>query len=419
MPSNGNGAGGGGVQVGKYSEDYLLSRAAEIVGEKTKSSTIFDPQAEAVLPKFKRSELKLGRVLGRGGFCTVSEISKVTIPEVAAGRPAATEDDDDDDDDGGGGGAGGSGTGFQGAILQDRNFVATKYLRKGKDARYAIKTLSDDVQKDPERFVAGIIDLAIESRFLAVIKHPNIIKMRATAESDPYKHGFFVVLDRLYDTLTARFAVWKKNKKKMTGIGKIRDMKGQKKKDLFVERILVSYDLAAAMKHLHSLNILYRDLKPDNIGFDVRGDVKIFDFGLAKEINPNEKMESGLYKLSGNTGSLRYMAPEVALSQPYNSTADVYSFAILFWQILSTETPFSGYSVNMHENHVIKQGYRPKMNPSWSKSISNLLATGWSKNIPDRPCFETICEVLRGEVTLLRGDVEGILDVSNRTARSM
>uniref|UniRef100_A0A7S4JLR6 Protein kinase domain-containing protein n=1 Tax=Odontella aurita TaxID=265563 RepID=A0A7S4JLR6_9STRA len=409
------------LKIGKFSEDYLLSRAAEIVGEKTKNSTVFDAEAEAALPKFKRSELTLGRVLGRGGFCTVSEIGKVTIPEVSGGaataganRPTAAEDNDDDDEEGCDGGVG-----IQGQILQDRNFIATKYLRKGKDARYAIKTLSDDVMRDPERFVAGIIDLAIEARFLAVIKHPNIIKMRATAESEPYKHGFFVVLDRLYDTLTMRFSTWKRNKKKMTGIGKIRDMKGQKKKDLFIERILVSYDLAAAVKHLHNMNILYRDLKPDNIGFDVRGDVKIFDFGLAKEVRPDDKMESGLYKLSGNTGSLRYMAPEVALSQPYNFTADVYSFAILFWQILTMDTPFSGYSVNMHQNHVIKQGYRPKIDQSWSKSISNLLSTGWSKSIRDRPCFETVCEVLRGEVTLLRGDFEAILDVSNRTAKSM
>jgi serine/threonine protein kinase len=57
-------------------------------------------------------------------------------------------------------------------------------------------------------------------------------------------------------------------------------------------------------------SIIYRDLKPDNIGFDVRGDVKIFDFGLAKEINPKKKLDDGTYNLTADTGSLRYMAPE-------------------------------------------------------------------------------------------------------------
>ena len=61
--------------------------------------------------------------------------------------------------------------------------------------------------------------------------------------------------------------------------------------------------------------IAFEILKPDNIGFDVRGDIKIFDFGLAKELHPDDKMENGLYNLTGDTGSPRYMAPEVALGK--------------------------------------------------------------------------------------------------------
>lgn len=410
MTSNSNGTGGGGVRIGKYSEEFLLKRASDIVKEKTKSSTVFDEEAENSMPKFDRSEITLGRVLGRGGFSTVSEIKGVTIAESTGlnGATSYTHGDDEEED---------------GIILahvvQDRRFISQNCRRKGKDARYAMKELSSNLRGDPERFIAGIIDLAIEARFLAVIKHPNIIKMRATATSNPYEHGYFVVLDRLYDTLTKKFTVWKKEKAKVTGISKIRDMKGKKKKDLWVERLHVCYDLASALRHLHSLNILYRDLKPNNIGFDVRGDVKIFDFGLAKEVVAEERMEDGLYKLSGNTGSLRFMAPEVALEKPYDFSVDVYSFSVLMWQICSLETPYSGYSVSMHHDHVIQRGHRPKINSSWSPVLANLMRNGWSKIIRDRPNFEEIIEVLRNEVSDLMGDADISLDVSNRTAKSM
>jgi serine/threonine protein kinase len=51
--------------------------------------------------------------------------------------------------------------------------------------------------------------------------------------------------------------------------------------------------------------------KPDNIGFNSEGELKMFDFGLAKRITNADKAEDDLYNLTGNTGSLRYMAPEV------------------------------------------------------------------------------------------------------------
>ena len=52
---------------------------------------------------------------------------------------------------------------------------------------------------------------------------------------------------------------------------------------------------------------------PDNVGFDNQGKVKLFDFGLAREVHDNDNCGNGTYKLTPNTGSLRYMAPEVYL----------------------------------------------------------------------------------------------------------
>lgn len=59
-------------------------------------------------------------------------------------------------------------------------------------------------------------------------------------------------------------------------------------------------------------SILHRDIKPQNIGFDIRGDVKLFDFGLSKELKPNQQVGNDQYHSSGLAGTRRYMSPEMA-----------------------------------------------------------------------------------------------------------
>lgn len=191
----------------------------------------------------------MGRVLGRGGFCVVNEIQKFDLEANSPLDKKTTADgqiiDEEEDEFGE--------LRYDGGILvQNRKFMSRRCLRQGKHSRYAIKTLSDECLKDPERFVGGVIDLAVESRFLAVIRHPNIIKMRGVSDGNPYDRGFFVVLDRLYATLTMKITAWKKEDGKSKGIGKILDMKGKKKRKCWVDRLIVVYDLSTALEYLHS-----------------------------------------------------------------------------------------------------------------------------------------------------------------------
>lgn len=195
------------------------------------------------------TELVLGRVLGRGGFCVVNEIKNFKLDAKSPLNQTTNNDgmipDEEEDEFGE--------LRYDGGILiQDRKFMARRCLRQGKHARYAIKTLSDECLSDPERFVGGVIDLAVESRFLSVIRHPNIIKMRGTSDGNPYDRGFFVVLDRLYATLTMKITGWRNDVNKTKGIGKIMDMKGKKKRKIWVDRLIVVYDLSTALEYLHS-----------------------------------------------------------------------------------------------------------------------------------------------------------------------
>jgi serine/threonine protein kinase len=76
----------------------------------------------------------------------------------------------------------------------------------------------------------------------------------------------------------------------------------QKKKAELLDRIKIAMQIADAMHYLHSMGIVFRDLKPDNMGFDENGVLKLFDFGLAKELKSNMKHDDGKYDLTGNTG---------------------------------------------------------------------------------------------------------------------
>lgn len=183
------------------------------------------------------TELELGSVLGRGGFCQVFEVTKVSLK-----------------------GSGGSGSIKKKStdehhihnIVQDREFMEAHCIRRGKDYRYAIKKLRQDLVKDHQLFISGIMDLAIEARFLAVIRHPNIIKMRAFSSDTPYSRNYFVVLDRLYDTLTKRLGKWRKQGQGVVA-RKLLDRKGKKRLAFWLERITVAYDLSCALRHLHEL----------------------------------------------------------------------------------------------------------------------------------------------------------------------
>jgi hypothetical protein len=105
------------------------------------------------------------------------------------------------------------------------------------------------VRLDASTFINAIVDLAIEARFLSVIRHGNIIKMRAMSIGTPYDSKFFVVLDRLYDILSTRLVKWKKQKP--AGLKKLLDRGGKKESSFFVERITFGYDLSCALKYLH------------------------------------------------------------------------------------------------------------------------------------------------------------------------
>ena len=101
--------------------------------------------------------------------------------------------------------------------------------------------------------------MAVEARLLCSIEHPNIVKLRALAKKDLLDPGFFIIMDRLYDTLEKRLQKWQIRLQRTSGLsGRLTDRKGVKGATLYEERVVAAFDLSAALAHLHEHRIVYR-----------------------------------------------------------------------------------------------------------------------------------------------------------------
>ena len=102
--------------------------------------------------------------------------------------------------------------------------------------------------------------------------------------------------------------------------------------------------------------------------------------------------------MTGLTGAIRYMAPEVSLGEPYNLSADVYSWSMVMWFILALEPPFGFYTEDMIQDRVHQRGSRPALYAKWSVPMGNLLKRAWAKKISSRPSIVEVCSALKIEL---------------------
>ena len=254
---------------------------------------------------------------------------------------------------------------------------------------YACKKLKQELLSNPKDYIKAATELAYEAYILSCLDHQNIIKLRghnsdgiasfadvagSTHESlpatfssdrvDPPTPSFFLILDFLQETLDQRIERWRTNDRPMNMIEILQRS---------ISKISICRQLASALEYLHSKRVVFRDLKPQNIGFcEKDGEIlKLFDFGLSRELphsianadennqNVYKTNENMSFDLSGLVGTIRYMAPEVCLGQPYNWACDIYSWSIVAWEIWSQTKPFAAFTPDLYQNLVCRQGYRP------------------------------------------------------------
>lgn len=166
------------------------------------------------------------------------------------------------------------------------------------------------------------------------------------------------------------------------------------------KRQMILAGIAKGMMVLHDNFVIHRDLKPGNVLLDDQYKPRITDFGLSKYFDPtNSKRQS-----MANCGTCLYMAPEVIVGNQFNAKADVYSFGILMFEVVTGQAAYSEFNnkkispIELKEK--IRNGYRPTFRVEVKEPIKELIQQCWATDPRERPSFADIFDKLK----LIRND---------------
>lgn len=257
------------------------------------------------------------------------------------------------------------------------NKRALESIEAGADVDEAMKIM-DEAEMLQEEKEEALNDFRQEISVLKSLRHPHIVLLLAFSTTENYE----VMISELMDL-------------SLLDVFKAHQVHGTK----LARKSAISYaiQLARGMNYLHTckLPIVHRDLKPANLLLDHTGLLKISDFGLAK-VRPDVKKgqnENGRF-MTGETGSYRFMAPEVFRHEDYNETVDVYSYAMILFYLLDGLPPWPFLSGVEAVRRASEEGDRPIIPRNWDQRLSALLQECWHENKASRPPFKMIIEIL-------------------------
>jgi serine/threonine protein kinase/formylglycine-generating enzyme required for sulfatase activity len=152
-----------------------------------------------------------------------------------------------------------------------------------------------------------------------------------------------------------------------------------------IERVIhITTQIAEALAAAHALPMIHRDLKPDNIMITRKGSdsdfVKVLDFGIAKALT--EEGSDNLTKTGFVLGTPVYMSPEQLLGEPLDGRSDIYSLAIIVFEMLSGRLPFEGDNPQaVMMKRVMGQPIRLRaLAPSVSEAVENAVMSGLERD---------------------------------------
>ena len=230
--------------------------------------------------------------------------------------------------------------------------------------------------------------LVTEITVLAALDHPNTVKMIGAVVEEG---TIGIVMEYLPRSLFQAIFIDRA------------EFPNTKKKEIV-------HEMASALLYLHTHEpkIAHCDIKSENVLLDGNDKAKIGDFGLSAIKNATESTRSSAAGVAPGQGTPRYSAPEVlrgeVLTMSQLFQADMYSLAVVVFEVVVEEEPFEGLSVKQLEANVGRGDLRPTSSVSLSQQLSDLLNSSWDGSALKRPKAAEFIEKLKDICDLYRTD---------------
>lgn len=206
-----------------------------------------------------------------------------------------------------------------------------------------------------------------ESKAIAVLSHPNIVKVYDVSYGDRIQ---FIVMECV-DGITLKEYIQQQG------------VINYKEAVFFVTQIL------RALQHAHDKGIVHRDIKPQNIMLLENGAIKVTDFGIARFSSSETRTMT-----DSTIGSVHYISPEQARGDITDDKADIYSVGVMLYEILTGKLPFeSDNTVSVAIMQLQQDPVKPReINPSIPVGLEQIVLKAMQKNINDR--YQSAAEML-------------------------
>jgi serine/threonine-protein kinase len=244
------------------------------------------------------------------------------------------------------------GAGGMGRVYKVRNIISNR--------EEAMKVLLPDLDSEhelAERFI-------VEIRTLAGLEHPNIAQLRTAFQ---FQNQLIMIMEFVEGATLEKLA---------------------SESALPVERVLdYATQTLSALSFAHSHGVIHRDVKPANVMITTHGQVKLMDFGIAKNAD-----EMHLTRPGTTIGSVYYMSPEQVRGGTVDARSDLYSFGVTLYESLTGRKPFrANTSFSVLNAHLNEAPVPPiEVNPGLSPELNSIVLHALAKNPDDR--FQTAQE---------------------------